>query len=58
MKHKIAITLAAMFTLATPLLTLPTEASAAPSTTVSKTVPPTSTTPASNFLCHIWRGYC
>ena len=31
MKHKITITLAAMFALSTPLLTLPTEANAATS---------------------------
>ena len=58
MKHKITIALAAMFTLATPLLTLPAEASATPITTASKTIPPTSAAPASNFLCHIWRDYC
>lgn len=49
MKHKITITLAAMFALSTPLLTLPTEANAAT----------TSSTNISGFsICSFIPGLC
>ena len=58
MKHKITIALAAMFTLSTSLLALPTEANAAPIATASRAVLSPNTAPASNFFCYIWKGCC